>query len=232
MEIQIFLRPHPLLLCWILPVERILSGWSLFVLLPFDRQDIYILNFAGDFATAGSHPGARQRRVSVIGVVVVTTLWSVVDTPGELTTSLSPALDCKSPPSSTPNSVVCRPKTGIDGSWGGWGSWSSCGSDCRTSRSRNCDDPSPLFGGQTCQGNSSEKSPSTCYGDDCCPDTSDYLGCHRRYGGASSEMKYFRRTLTPCLCVAYCASLNYSLAGASAGYTEYISITYQCWWWW
>ena len=99
MEIQIFLRPHPLLLCWILPVERILSGWSLFVLLPFDRQDISILNFAGDFATAGSHPGARQRRVSVIGVVVVTTLWSVVDTPGELTTSLSPALDCKSPPS-------------------------------------------------------------------------------------------------------------------------------------
>ena len=49
------------------------------------------------------------------------------------------------------------------------------------------------------------------------PDTSDYLGCYKRYGGASREMKYFRRTLTPCLCVGYCASLNYSLAGASSG---------------
>ena len=34
---------------------------------------------------------------------------------------------------------------------------------------RGCDDPTPLFGGQDCQGNSSEKSSSTCYGDDCCP---------------------------------------------------------------
>ena len=128
-----------------------------------------------------------------------------------------------------------RPKTGIDGSWGSWGSWSTCGSDCRSSRERICDDPTPLFGGETCQGNSSEKSPSACYGGDCCPgerfvspllsvmmimltDISDYLGCYKRYGGASREMKYFRNTLTPCLCVAYCASLNYSLAGASSGY--------------
>ena len=48
-------------------------------------------------------------------------------------------------------------------------------------------------------------------------DTSDYLGCYKRYGGASKSLKYFRKTLTPCLCVAYCASLNYSLAGASNG---------------
>ena len=50
------------------------------------------------------------------------------------------------------------------------------------------------------------------------PDTSDYLGCYKRYGGASRALKFFSGTLTPCLCVAYCASLNYSLAGASSGY--------------
>ena len=48
-------------------------------------------------------------------------------------------------------------------------------------------------------------------------DTSDYLGCYKRYGGADKKLKFFRNTLTPCLCVAYCASLNYSLAGASSG---------------
>ena len=49
-------------------------------------------------------------------------------------------------------------------------------------------------------------------------DTSDYLGCFKRYGGVSRALKFFRGTLTPCLCVAYCASLNYSLAGLSYGY--------------
>ena len=139
-----------------------------------------------------------------------------------------------------------RPKTGINGSWGSWGSWSTCGSDCRRSRVRGCDDPTPLFGGQDCQGNSSEKSSSTCYGDDCCPgervcppappppgmmilspsDTSDYLGCYKRYGGVSRALKFFRGTLTPCLCVAYCASLNYSLAGLSYGYIYRVIASY------
>ena len=47
----------------------------------------------------------------------------------------------------------------VDGNWSDWAQWSSCSNTCgkgTISRSRNCDDPAPAFGGQGCGGSNTE----------------------------------------------------------------------------
>ena len=61
-----------------------------------------------------------------------------------------------------------RPKVPINGDWSAWSAWSSCTSTCKNTRNRTCTDPTPLFGGINCTGNSEENNV-LCYGDDCCP---------------------------------------------------------------
>ena len=53
-----------------------------------------------------------------------------------------------------------------------------------------------------------------CWGDDCCPDTSDYVGCFKYETG-----DYIPSVPAglPCTCVGYCKTMNYSLA-AVGGY--------------
>jgi len=52
-----------------------------------------------------------------------------------------------------------------DGGWGSWSPWSSCGSDCRRSKSRDCNNPTPAHGGADCVGASAYF--YTCTGDSC-----------------------------------------------------------------
>uniref|UniRef100_A0A674NEW6 Complement component 6, duplicate 1 n=2 Tax=Takifugu rubripes TaxID=31033 RepID=A0A674NEW6_TAKRU len=47
----------------------------------------------------------------------------------------------------------------VDGYWSCWGPWSSCGSTMRRHRTRRCDNPAPLRGGQPCSGHSREEDP-------------------------------------------------------------------------
>ena len=47
----------------------------------------------------------------------------------------------------------------VDGSWGSWGDWTPCSTSCGVGekiRSRECDDPAPENGGQSCQGNGTQ----------------------------------------------------------------------------
>ena len=64
---------------------------------------------------------------------------------------------------------LIRPKPPINGSWTDWSSWSTCHSNCRNTRNRTCDNPTPILGGSDCVGDSGEESPDLCYGDQCCP---------------------------------------------------------------
>ncbi|XP_056146818.1 complement component C6 [Lampris incognitus] len=47
----------------------------------------------------------------------------------------------------------------VDGSWSCWSSWSSCGSAMRRHRTRQCDNPAPLKGGEPCQGPATQQEP-------------------------------------------------------------------------
>lgn len=47
----------------------------------------------------------------------------------------------------------------VDGYWSCWGPWSSCGSTMKRHRSRRCDNPATLGGGQPCVGPSREQDP-------------------------------------------------------------------------
>lgn len=50
----------------------------------------------------------------------------------------------------------------IQGHWGRWGSWSQCSRTCGqgySRRSRQCDDPKPMYGGKYCKGNLVEIRP-------------------------------------------------------------------------
>ena len=64
---------------------------------------------------------------------------------------------------------IFSPKIPQDGAWTAWGNWSTCQSNCRSTRSRTCDFPTPMFGGADCTGNHTEE--KTCSGDDCPPTT-------------------------------------------------------------
>lgn len=46
-----------------------------------------------------------------------------------------------------------------DGYWSCWGPWSNCGSTMKRYRTRRCDNPAPLNGGQPCEGDSRQEEP-------------------------------------------------------------------------
>ena len=48
----------------------------------------------------------------------------------------------------------------VTGNWGSWSEWSECSEECnggQQSRTRACDDPAPLNGGETCPGDDTEE---------------------------------------------------------------------------
>ncbi|XP_038136581.1 complement component C6 isoform X1 [Cyprinodon tularosa] len=47
----------------------------------------------------------------------------------------------------------------VDGYWSCWGPWSSCGASMRRHRTRKCDNPAPLSGGQPCDGPNKQEEP-------------------------------------------------------------------------
>ena len=50
----------------------------------------------------------------------------------------------------------------VNGNWGHWGPWSSCSKTCeigRMTRKRNCDNPKPQYGGNSCAGKTNETNP-------------------------------------------------------------------------
>ena len=51
----------------------------------------------------------------------------------------------------------------VDGVWGSWGAWASCSKSCgggEKIRIRECDNPAPDHGGETCSG--TEQGNGTC----------------------------------------------------------------------
>ena len=47
----------------------------------------------------------------------------------------------------------------VDGNWGTWGGWSTCTKTCKQgkqSRTRECNSPAPLHGGNKCDGEAEE----------------------------------------------------------------------------
>ena len=81
----------------------------------------------------------------------------------------------------------CTPR---DGNWGLWSSWSSCGSNCVKSRSRSCNNPSPVNGGNSCPGSDQEN--RTCTGGFCSPiDTvTELKQCDRLIRNANDLNQY------------------------------------------
>ena len=55
-----------------------------------------------------------------------------------------------------------RPKTPRAGSWSPWSAWRECssGEDCVYTRTRACNNPTPLFGGRDCEGEAGYSPPS------------------------------------------------------------------------
>ena len=56
----------------------------------------------------------------------------------------------------------------VNGGWSNWGDWGACSRSCgggTKHRSRNCDNPSPQYGGSYCHGDSSNS--DSCNTDDC-----------------------------------------------------------------
>ncbi|KAM3874391.1 complement component C6 [Diretmus argenteus] len=47
----------------------------------------------------------------------------------------------------------------VDGYWSCWGPWSGCGAAMKRHRTRRCDNPAPLKGGQPCQGAARQEDP-------------------------------------------------------------------------
>ena len=113
-------------------------------------------------------------------------------------------------------SYYFRPKVKVNGTWTEWTEWSKCNTDCRKTRKRTCDNPTPMFGGSNCSGEHLIVSDDKCYNDQCCGevgDKSDYIGCYDRdekNGFVLSIKRYY--SMTNCLCIGYCASKNFSLA--------------------
>lgn len=49
-------------------------------------------------------------------------------------------------------SLLCTNAEEVDGYWSCWGPWSSCGATMKRHRTRRCDNPAPIRGGQPCSG--------------------------------------------------------------------------------
>ena len=49
-------------------------------------------------------------------------------------------------------------KRPVNGGWSSWSGWAGCSADCRWSKSRDCDNPTPMFGGAVCSGSGSQVS--------------------------------------------------------------------------
>jgi len=45
----------------------------------------------------------------------------------------------------------------VNGGWGAWGSWGSCSQLGRKTRTRKCNNPTPLNGGASCAGSSTNQ---------------------------------------------------------------------------
>ena len=59
----------------------------------------------------------------------------------------------------------------VDGVWGNWGAFTTCTQLCgggTKTRSRNCDNPAPAFGGATCAGSANDQQKCN---EDKCPGT-------------------------------------------------------------
>ena len=56
-------------------------------------------------------------------------------------------------------------KRPVNGGWRGWSGWGNCNSGCRQSRRRDCDNPTPMFGGATCSGSGSQVRFFECFRD-------------------------------------------------------------------
>ncbi|CAL4184586.1 unnamed protein product, partial [Meganyctiphanes norvegica] len=53
----------------------------------------------------------------------------------------------------------------VNGGWSGWSLWSTCRSDCRHTRQRSCDNPTPQFHGTNCKGKRADS--GSCTGGNC-----------------------------------------------------------------
>ena len=51
----------------------------------------------------------------------------------------------------------------VDGGWSEWTEWTNCSVTCWTARSRECDNPAPLYFGRDCQGDFNESMRCTDY---------------------------------------------------------------------
>ena len=121
----------------------------------------------------------RLMKVSVIMLVVETLLRFVEDPLAVLTVPMAMNLCMEQEGKGVKTfisvfkinyySLLHRSKLVIDGGWAEWSDWSSCQSNCKKSRTRKCNNPSPLFGGANCTGDGYAESAGTCYGGDCCP---------------------------------------------------------------
>ncbi|XP_062621326.1 A disintegrin and metalloproteinase with thrombospondin motifs adt-1-like [Saccostrea cucullata] len=86
---------------------------------------------------------------------------------------------------SAQESEVCNlPHCPVDGRWSSWEAWTSCSATCGNgtqSRSRNCKNPPPSYGGQPCSGSSEEQ--EVCHSNQCpaeglsCPTCDQNLSC-------------------------------------------------------
>ena len=98
----------------------------------------------------------------------------------------------------------------VDGSWSDWTAWSRCDTNCRKTRNRVCNNPTPLFDGVDCAGNSTEE--DTCYGEDCCPGNSEYIGCFKESSLPKIGNYVEENDITPCLCSGFCSLQKKSIA--------------------
>lgn len=58
------------------------------------------------------------------------------------------------------NVVCCVTSTeAVDGHWSSWRPWSRCGASMKRHRTRRCDNPAPLRGGQPCDGPDRQEDP-------------------------------------------------------------------------